>query len=109
MKKVSIEILSDDSTFSLREICERCDLAAERIVEFVEYGVVEPQGDHYSDWQFTPHQLFRLRRALRIQRDLGVNPPGLALALQLLEEAEGLRAELASLKEQRFSGSEAQH
>jgi chaperone modulatory protein CbpM len=34
--------------------------------------------------------------AWRLQRDLGVNLPGAALALQLLDEVETLRAQLAA-------------
>ena len=39
-------------------------------------------------------ELRRVRRAQRLQRDLGVNTPGIALALELLEEVESLRARL---------------
>lgn len=36
----------------------------------------------------------RVRSALRLQHDLGVNLAGIALALNLMEELEDLRAEL---------------
>jgi len=35
----------------------------------------------------------RARIALRLERDLGINVPGVALALELLEELEQLRRE----------------
>jgi chaperone modulatory protein CbpM len=36
----------------------------------------------------------RVRSALRLQRDLGVNLAGIALALDLMEELEDLRSQL---------------
>ena len=39
-----------------------------------------------SDWKST--------EALRLQRDLEINLPGVALALELMEELERLRREL---------------
>jgi len=36
----------------------------------------------------------RVRSALRLQHDLGVNLAGIALALDLMEELENLRAQL---------------
>jgi chaperone modulatory protein CbpM len=38
--------------------------------------------------------LRRARTALRLQRDLEINLPGVALALELMEELERLRREL---------------
>ena len=38
----------------------------------------------------------RARTALRLQRDLEINLPGVALALELLEELDRLRRELAA-------------
>ncbi|MBP1152859.1 hypothetical protein JOD69_004728 [Methylocaldum sp. RMAD-M] len=43
------------------------------------------------NWQFNTAALRRLQTALHLQRDLGVNLPGAALALDLLEELEALR------------------
>jgi chaperone modulatory protein CbpM len=40
----------------------------------------------------------RVRSALRLQRDLGVNLAGIALALDLMEELESLRAELKKMQ-----------
>jgi chaperone modulatory protein CbpM len=36
--------------------------------------------------------------ALRLQRDLGVNPAGAALALELLDELESLRVQLKAME-----------
>jgi chaperone modulatory protein CbpM len=41
----------------------------------------------------------RVQKAHRLQRDLGVNLPGIALALQLLERIDALEARLRSTSE----------
>jgi chaperone modulatory protein CbpM len=46
-----------------------------------------------AEWRFSGAQLRRARIALRLERDLGVNAAGVALALELLEELEQLRRE----------------
>jgi chaperone modulatory protein CbpM len=46
-----------------------------------------------SEWRFSGAALRRARIALRLERDLGVNLPGVALALDLLEELQRLRRE----------------
>lgn len=100
MDKVSIEILNSSSVFTLREVCQRCGIAAEQVIEFVDFGIAEPAGDNYQEWCFSPSQLFRLTRALRLQRDLEINLPGLALAMDLLEEIDSMRLELETLRQQ---------
>ncbi len=97
MKLEEIEIVSSVS-YSLREVCERSGLSAERVIEWVDFGIIEPLGDQYKDWRFGPSHLSRLGRALRLQRDLDINLAGIALALDLLDDIEKQRRELNSLK-----------
>lgn len=83
---------------TLGELCRRCDLRADEVVELVEFGVIEPvQGRYPSDWRFTTGALVRVRRALRLQQDLQMNHAGVALALDLIEELRLLRARLHAL------------
>ncbi len=44
-----------------------------------------------SQWRFSGFALMRVQRVLRLQHDFGVNLPGAALALDLLEELDRLR------------------
>jgi chaperone modulatory protein CbpM len=71
----------------------RCDV--ELIVTLVHEGVLEPLGESPVDWRFTGPALQRARRAVRLVRDLEINPPGVALALQLLDEITRLEGALA--------------
>ncbi len=87
-----------DAMFSLNEMCERCGVHAEIITEMVEYGIIAPIEQTQARWQFSVTALIRLRRAQRLQRDLELNLPGLALSLELLDEVEALRREILELR-----------
>jgi chaperone modulatory protein CbpM len=71
--------------------------SVEQIVELVMEGVLEPTGDARDDWRFSELHFHHTGIAMRLQRDLGVNVPGVALALQLLDEVQALRVRLAAL------------
>ena len=84
----------DPTELTLAEVCCTCAVQTEFIVELVEEGVLAPAGREPRRWRFTYAHLRRARVASRLQRDLGVNLAGAALALELLEEIEALRARL---------------
>jgi chaperone modulatory protein CbpM len=88
----SATVLDEQVEFSLGDLCEICDLHAEAVIEMVTEGVVAPRGRRPERWRFSGVAVVRVQTALRLQRDLGVNLPGAALALELIEEIEALRA-----------------
>ena len=94
MKLLAGELLEDETELSLAELCQRCRLPAERLLELVEQGVIEPIGREPATWQFRAVNVRRVRCAQRLEQDLGVNPAGAALALDLLDELRVLRARL---------------
>jgi len=87
-------ILEEQTQLTLAELSRGCAVHAECIIELVEEGVLAPVGREPRHWRFTGIQLRRAGVALRLQRDLGVNLAGVALALQLLDEVNDLRARL---------------
>ncbi len=99
---MSEQWLTDDLELTLREMCEACAMPAEFIEALVRHGVLEPRvgrprTGHAPQWRFTPPALVRARKAARLNRDLGINLAGVALALDLLDELEQTRAELARI------------
>ena len=86
-------VLSDEVRLSIQEICSACGVEREALIEMVREGLVEPVGPepHPREWHFSGATLVRVRTAQRLQRDLGINLSGVALALELLEEIERLR------------------
>lgn len=98
VERLTGEIIDEQVRLSLHELC--CDgrVSAEFVLELVEYGILQPRdGQSPGQWRFAGEDLVRLHRALRLQRDLEVNLPGLALSLDLLEELQTLRRRLADL------------
>ncbi len=91
-------ILEEQTELSLADLCRACAAQAQRIVELVDEGVLAPAGSSPETWLFTGLQLQRARVALRLESDLGVNLAGAALALELLDELDGLRARLQVLE-----------
>ncbi len=94
---LSGEVLEEDMELTLVELCRTCRVPTERLLELVEEGIVEPMGRDPEHWRFRGASVRRARCALRLERDLGVNFAGAALALELLEELEALRARLERL------------
>ncbi|AJF05459.1 chaperone modulator CbpM [Geoalkalibacter subterraneus] len=94
---LSGSLLDDRTTLSLAELSRACTVTAERVIELVEEGILEPQGSEPLHWRFPGSSLRRARTALHLQRDLDINLPGVALALELLDELERLRCELMRL------------
>ena len=90
---------------TLDELCRICAVHTGYIVELVQEGIIVPSvvastvtnGDDATDaWRFNSVHVRHTKVAWRLQRDLDVNLPGAALALQLLEELASLRAQLAA-------------
>lgn len=83
---------------TLVEICRAVDRPAEHIVEFVEYGVIEPsKGRTPQNWEFSLTSLERVRIATRWQQEFS-QLEHLALALDLLEEVKTLRNQVRFLQ-----------
>jgi chaperone modulatory protein CbpM len=94
------EIVDETVQYRLKEVCEVCGVHAEFVVEMVEAGIIKPKGAEPSTWRFSSLSIMRSRKALRLQRDLDINIPGVAVTLDLLDELESLRDQVKSLKQQ---------
>lgn len=93
------ELLDEAAHYSLRDICEACGVHAERLVEMVEAGIIEVHGERPAVWRFSSRAVFRSRKALRLQRDLDLNLPGLAVTLDLLDQLDALRRQVKELRQ----------
>ena len=87
-------IIEEDG-LTIGELCRACDTHAEWIICLVEESIIEPHGNEIRSWRFSGASLVRALSAFRLQRDLGVNMAGIALALDLLEEIERLRTQIS--------------
>ena len=90
-------VLEQASWLHVDEFCARVRVQQHWVVELVELGALEPRGgDQPSAWAFPPSDVPRVRSMRRLVEDLGVNLPGAALILELVEERRRLLAKLAA-------------
>ena len=86
-------IVEEEMEWTLDELCGICGAERAVVVELVEHGAIEALT---ADAQrFGGNALRRARTAMRLQRDLGLNAAGTALALELLERIEALERQIA--------------
>ena len=83
----------------MKQFCQVSDMSAAYVIEIVEHGILEPQGRKPEEWLFDDHALITARRAARLQRELALEWQGVALALDLLDELDQVRAENRMLKQ----------
>jgi len=93
-----VELIDEQTIFTLAEICRSCAVEAEFIEAMVEQGILEPVGRRGRHWCFPASSLRRTRVTLHLKQDLGVNLAGAALALELLERIEELDARLRAVR-----------
>lgn len=93
-------LVEEHMELTLTDVSGACAVEIDSIVALVDEGVLEPAGGEARQWRFSGAQLRRAMTALRLQHDLGVNPAGVALALELLDEIGRLQTRL------RISGAE---
>lgn len=91
---VSGPVVEECVQLSLFELCRACRADTDEVVMLVDAGVLEPLGSEPADWRFVGGSLRRAHVALSLARELGIEPSGLALILELLDEIESLRARL---------------
>ncbi|MFX1699778.1 chaperone modulator CbpM [Paraburkholderia sp. A1RO-1] len=85
------QIVDEDVEFTLVDMSRISGASEEEITLWVAEGAFEPKGAGPQEWRFSGASLGRVRTAFRLARDLQINAPGIALALDLLEEIETLK------------------
>ncbi len=88
-------IVEEAASFTLQQLCGACGAEESHMRVWVLEGVLLPDGDSPDEWRFGGEALRRARQAIRLSRELEIDPPGIALALQLLDEIALLRSLLA--------------
>jgi chaperone modulatory protein CbpM len=92
------DLLDESVELTFAELCRACRIPAERMAELIDFGVAEPLGRDPGRWRFRAVTVRRVHCALRLQADLGVNPAGAALVLDLLDELDYLRRRVKRLE-----------
>ena len=100
---IRAEVIGSESAYSLEELSHTCNVEVAWIIELVEHGIIEARGKTASEWKFSSLSVVSLAKAKRFDRDLGLNPAGIALVFDLLNEIDRLKAHLNVLKSPRSS------
>lgn len=87
-------IAEEDTKLTLIQFCNRCRLSPELVLEMVDEGILEPEGERRSAWRFSHDALENAQKVLRLRRDFDISISGAALALELLDRIERLEAML---------------
>lgn len=84
-KTLKGQVLEEFDMVTLEDLCRSCTIEVETVTLLVAEGILDPVGGDVEHWQFTVGSLRRVKTAIHLQRDLGVNLAGAALALELLD------------------------
>lgn len=91
-------LMEDITELTLSDLCRACAVQIDIIIELVSEGVIDiadaPSNQPPEHWRFTGLHLQRAKVAMRLHRDLGVNFAGAALALELMDELQAVKAKL---------------
>jgi chaperone modulatory protein CbpM len=86
--------MSDDDVLTLEELCAACALERDWLVLRVREGLIPATGTGGSEWRFTTATLTRVRRMRDLERTYDAAPELAALAADMREEIDRLRARL---------------
>jgi hypothetical protein len=87
-------VVEQDVELTTVELSRACRTSEQEIELWVFEGVLQPRGESRESWRFGGDSLARMRLATRLMRDLDVNTPGVALALDLLDRIAELESRL---------------
>ncbi len=94
MNALSGPIFDEATEITIVELCEVCSIELTLVEELVDEGILEPIGGGSEKRRFPYSSVRRTRTVVHLQRDLGLNLAGAALALELLDRIEDLRTQL---------------
>lgn len=84
------QLIEAETLITIDELCRNCTVRVEEVIIYVQEGILDPQDDAVipekaDTWQFHISSVKRVQTAVHLQRDLGINLAGAALALELLD------------------------
>ena len=91
---LSGHVFDEATEITIVELCDVCSIEITLVDELVDEGILEPVGGARENRRFSYSSVRRTRTVVHLRRDLGLNLAGAALALDLLDQIENLRAQL---------------
>ncbi|QWD74861.1 MerR family transcriptional regulator [Polynucleobacter sp. TSB-Sco08W16] len=87
-------VVENEVHMSIVELSHASRTPEDMIMSWVTEGVLSPTGSSPQDWRFGGDSLRRAKTAAHLTHDLELNVPGVALALDLLDEIAELRSQI---------------
>jgi chaperone modulatory protein CbpM len=94
--------VEENPELTLDELCSACGITPHFIHELIEFGALDCEDVALEIYRFQPEQLRRVRTIVHLHHDLEINIPGAALAVELMEEMERMRAKIEMLEKNLF-------
>jgi chaperone modulatory protein CbpM len=91
---IEASVVENEVHMTIVELSHAARTPQELIMSWVSEGVLSPVGSSPEDWRFSGDSLRRAKTAAHLTHDLELNAPGVALALDLLDEIAQLRSRL---------------
>lgn len=101
MKKTELVIIADYSqemSLTLEELCQICGIPHEFVIELIQYEIITPKGMAPFEWTFTMTHLQRVKMVKRLQKDLEMTIPSIAVVVDLLDQIAELKARIALME-----------
>jgi chaperone modulatory protein CbpM len=95
---IESSVVENEVHMTIVELSHASRTPEEMIMSWVSEGVLSPSGSTPQDWRFSGDSLRRAKTAAHLTHDLELNVPGVALALELLDEIAQLRTRLQTSK-----------
>ena len=87
-------IFDEATEITIVELCEVCSVDQQMIQDMIAEGILESLDNDGEQAHLPYSSVRRTHTVVHLQRDLGVNLAGAALALDLLDHIDNLRAQL---------------
>jgi chaperone modulatory protein CbpM len=91
------QVIEHSDVVTLADLCRSCTVKTETVTLLVSEGILDPVGEEMEQWRFSVGSLRKVKTVIHLQRDLGVNLAGAALALELLDQVAELKRALDSV------------
>ncbi|USQ14880.1 molecular chaperone [Legionella lytica] len=87
-------IIEETKTFTYTEVCHKYNIPKQLLSEMMEHGLFSNASTELEQLKLNQKELHKIESAFRLHCDLGINLPGVVLAIELLEKIEKLNDEL---------------
>ncbi len=96
LEQVTAEIITF-GRIRREEVCTRLGIGEDMLEVCLQWEIIQPPEPDPEGMVFPEDAIDRLSRGLRLHRDLGINWPGVSVALELLDRIEELEQQIHNL------------